>query len=87
LYGYYKCGTKGCKGSGIRNAALENEFLDIFGGIINQPEFKTDMLSALNSTDDQIQNLQRQYNKVSGEISKLERKQDNLFSEIYLHEF
>ncbi|WP_246067271.1 recombinase family protein [Paenibacillus koleovorans] len=82
LYGYYKCGTKGCKERGIRSTALEEEFVSIFGGIINQPEFKTEMLASLNSADDQIVDLQQRHKRVAGEISKLERKQDNLFAEL-----
>lgn len=82
LYGYYKCGRKGCKEGGIKSAVLEKEFLSIFEGIINQPEFKSEMLAALNSADDQILEFQQQHKRVSGEISKLEKKQDNLFAEL-----
>lgn len=82
LYGYYKCGRKGCKEGGINSTALEKEFLSIFEGIINQPEFKAEMLAALNSTDDQIVEFQQQHKRVSVEISKLEKKQDNLFAEL-----
>lgn len=40
------------------------------------------MLASLNSADDQVVDLQYQHKRVAGEISKLERRQDNLFAEL-----
>jgi len=81
-YGYYKCGRKGCKEDWIRSEVLEKEFLSIFEEIVNQPEFKSEMLAGLNNTDDQILELQQERKRVLSEINKLEKKQNNLFAEL-----
>lgn len=86
-YEYYSCNQNMnhktvCKPNLIRKDEIEEEFLTIFERIINDPEFKNNMLSTMNTSDDQVKELESSIKRKESEIKKLKEKQDKWFDEL-----
>lgn len=85
-YGYYICNQymnhKTCKPNGVRKDHIEEEFLTIFEKIINEPEFKETMKSALNNSSEQVKELDKSIERKGNEIKKFKLDQDKYVQEL-----
>lgn len=77
-YQYYTCNQyankKECLPNQINKERIEAEFYSILKGIINKPDFKSRMLSAMNGMDEQIEIVQKTIRKKEREIDEIKGK-------------
>lgn len=85
-YEYYICNQymnhKTCKANPIPKNKIEEEFLFIFEKIVNEPDFKNNILSSLNKTQEHVEEIQSQIKRKQQEKEKLEIKKENLFDNL-----
>lgn len=86
-YEYYTCNQyqnhhKKCKPNMINKAKIEPEFLDILEKKVNEPDFQKSILSSLNSSNEQVKEMEKAIRSKEKEIKQSEEKLEDIIDEL-----